>query len=186
MQLQAAPMSRRRSPASDGGLKVIRRSAWATVLISPLPVSPPPPLRSPDGPRTEGRPPSHPRPPSHHHRKEEARVLQRLPAEVQLAGEQRSSPEEERKFNKKISEMGKTGNYTLGRQSLWSQSCCPSHAYHGHIYLFGFVSFCRFGLGENISFRWIWKNANDIPPRFSSLLYFVCRGIWELKRSIYI
>lgn len=55
---------------------------FSSVLIS-LSLSPP---RPPDGPGAESRPPSHPRPPTH--RKEEARLLQRLPAEVQLTGEQ--------------------------------------------------------------------------------------------------
>lgn len=40
----------------------------------------------PDGPGAESCPPSHPRPPTHC--KEKARLLQRLPAEVQLTGEQ--------------------------------------------------------------------------------------------------
>lgn len=60
--------------------QLIYRSALALFLIS-LSVRLPP-----DGPGAEGRPPSHPRPPTHS--EEEARLLQRLPAEVQLAGEQ--------------------------------------------------------------------------------------------------
>lgn len=43
-------------------------------------------LHPPDGPGAESRPPSHPRTPSH--RQEEARLLQRLPTEVQLTGEE--------------------------------------------------------------------------------------------------
>lgn len=68
---------------SDGGAKLIYRSALAAFLIS---LSVRLPLRSPDGPGAESRPPSHPWPPDDY--KEEARLLQRLPAEVQLTGEQ--------------------------------------------------------------------------------------------------
>lgn len=65
---------------NQSATQLIYRSALALFLIS-LSVRLPP-----DGPGAEGRPPSHPRPPTHS--KEEARLLQRLPAEVQLAGEQ--------------------------------------------------------------------------------------------------
>lgn len=58
--------------------------SFSTVLIS-RPVCLSVCVRPPDGPGAESRPPSHPRHLSH--RQEEACVLQRLPAEVQLTGE---------------------------------------------------------------------------------------------------
>lgn len=70
------------SPVSDEGVKHDLQVSFSTILISlSLSLS----LHPPDGPGAESCPPSHPRPPTH--RQKEARLLQRLPAEVQLTGE---------------------------------------------------------------------------------------------------
>lgn len=54
-------------------------SNWPLPSLCPRPA---------DRPGAEGHPPPHAGPPHHNHRQEEARLLQRLSAEVQLAGEQ--------------------------------------------------------------------------------------------------
>lgn len=126
-------------------------------------------LCPPDGPGAESRPPSHPRPPAHC--KEEARLLQRLPAEVQLTGEQVFPFEEERKFKSHKCFWQRNTRKNTQRLQLGKEATTQNNnkIYPG----------CLF-IKNGIMALWVMMSV-------CSAQYNVCVFSWKcLKRTVYL